>query len=289
MTKKTKEIEPFKKLFTCHQDIVHSVHIHTGGYSQTEPGHIWGPGVRSYYLLHYIIRGHGWFEVRKERHTLAAGDLFLGYPNEIIKYGADFKDPWYYCWIGFSGMDIPHVLKMTEFSHKNHTMHIDSPKIPEAIIKIYENYEANFASYLEMLSAFNHFLSLLVEASHSNYPPPNQKHKGKRGIYLEKAISFMETDNSVGCTIDDVAQYVGISTCQLYRIFMEEYSVSPSKYQAQLRIQKACNLLLDNPTMPISVIAYSVGYNDPLYFSKVFHKLIGKSPTEYRKGDIAGQ
>ena len=81
MTKKTKEIEPFKKLFTCHQDIVHSVHIHTGGYSQTEPGHIWGPGVRSYYLLHYIIRGHGWFEVRKERHTLAAGDLFLGYPK----------------------------------------------------------------------------------------------------------------------------------------------------------------------------------------------------------------
>ena len=65
--------------------------------------------------------------------------------------------------------------------------------------------------------------------------------------------------------------------------------MSPSKYQAQLRIQKACNLLLDNPTMPISVIAYSVGYNDPLYFSKVFHKLIGKSPTEYRKGDIAGQ
>lgn len=45
MTKKTKEIEPFKKLFTCHQDIVHSVHIHTGGGIRRQSPAIYGARV----------------------------------------------------------------------------------------------------------------------------------------------------------------------------------------------------------------------------------------------------
>ena len=44
MTKKTKEIESFKKLFTCHQDIVHSVHIHTGGVFADRARPYMGPG-----------------------------------------------------------------------------------------------------------------------------------------------------------------------------------------------------------------------------------------------------
>lgn len=277
-------IQPFKKLFTCHQDDIRSICLNTGGHSQTEPGHIWGPGVRSYYLLHYVISGRGWYAVKKEKHFLSSGDLFLGFPNEIIKYGADFDDPWCYCWIGFSGMDIPHILKMTDFSRKNHIMHIDSPDIPETIIRIHQQYGTDFSSYLKMLSTFHHLLSMLVYASQKKSSQPLHGNlRSKQEIYLDKAISFMETDTSHGGGVHDIARYVGISPSHLYRIFIEAYSVSPSKYQTQIRMQKACNLLHEQPDMPISIIAYSVGYNDPLYFSKVFHRTVGKSPTDYRK------
>lgn len=270
-------ITPFSQVFTCHRTDISGLVIHTGGYAQTTPGHIWGPGIRTYYLLHYVISGCGWYQVGKELHQLSAGDLFIGYPNEIIKYGADLKDPWQYCWVGFSGLDASYLVKATDFSRKNHVMHVKSEELKDTLIDIYNHYGLSTQNYLNMLSRLNAFFAVLISNSRQETP------RLKRNDYLERALSFMETEYHDSITIEEIAAFTGISSSHLYRLFMNEYAISPLNYLTQFRIRRACSMLLQTPTMPVSVIAYSIGYNDPMYFSRIFHKTIGMSPSEYRK------
>jgi len=269
--------EPFKKVFSSYRTEITGIIIRTAGYSQTEPGHIWGPGIRAYYLLHYVISGKGWYNVGKERHWLSEGDLFMSFPNEIIKYGADLECPWKYCWVGFLGLDIPYIMKQAGFTKKKHILHIPSDDIAETMIDLYKSYGTQTKNYLYMISKLTHLFSIIIADSERNPPLP------KGSDYLEKALTYMKTEYQSPITIDEIASFAGISSSHLYRLFMKEYSVPPLKYLTQFRIQSACNMLIENPSLPVSVIAYSVGFNDPLYFSRSFRKATGVSPSEYRK------
>ncbi|MFT4105601.1 MAG: AraC family transcriptional regulator [Lacrimispora sp.] len=268
---------PFTKVFSAYRTEITGIIIRTAGYSQTAPGHIWGPGIRTYYLLHYVISGKGWYNVGNERHWLSEGDLFFSFPNEIIKYGADLECPWKYCWVGFLGLDIPYIIKQTGFTKKKHTLHIPSDDIARTMIDLYKNYGTQTGNYLYMISKLAHLLSIIILHSKSNPPIP------KGSDYLEKALTYMKTEYQSPVTINEIASFAGISSSHLYRLFMKEYSVAPLKYLTQFRIQCACNMLIENMSLPVSVIAYSVGFNDPLYFSRSFRKAIGVSPSEYRK------
>ncbi len=274
--------EPFKKFFNFPHANMNGIVINTGGISQTEPNHIWGPGIRTYYLMHYVISGTGWYHVSKNQYRLKAGDLFLGYPNEVIYYGADIKNPWKYCWVGFSGLDIPGILKYTDFSKKNHIMHIEDPNVPDAIISLANCYGMSMVDYFSMLGHLNNLFALLIKYSKKEQP------QAVRNIHLDRAVAYFDNCFSNSrMTIEDVAEYAEVSSNHLYRLFMEAFSLPPIKYLTQLRIREACKMIRDLPTSPISLIAYSVGYDDPLYFSKVFKKLTHVSPSEYRKNGAA--
>lgn len=268
---------PFKDYFSAHRTEIIGLIVRTAGYSQTEPGHIWGPGIRSYYLLHYVISGKGWYEVGKEKYQLSEGDLFLGFPGEIIKYGADLEDPWKYCWTGFTGQDIPYLIKLAGFTRKKHVLHIPCDDIAAVMIDLYQNYGTRPSSYMYMISKLALLFSVIIEKSQ------NTSRRFRGSSSLDKALDFMESECQHPLTVSEIASCAGISDSHLYRLFMKEYSVPPLKYLTQFRIRRACNMLIENTSVPVSVIAYSVGFNDPLYFSRTFHKIMGMSPTEYRK------
>lgn len=64
-------------------------------------GHSFGPAVREYFLLHYVVRGKGIFRRGKREYTLQAGEIFVIRPGEVTYYEADMRDPWEYMWAGF--------------------------------------------------------------------------------------------------------------------------------------------------------------------------------------------
>ncbi|MBR9919260.1 MAG: helix-turn-helix transcriptional regulator [Bacteroidetes bacterium] len=80
--------------------------------------------------------------------------------------------------------------------------------------------------------------------------------------------------------ISIMAELLGCSRVQLYRKLQEEIGISPSQFIRQLRLKVAYNLLL-NTQWTVSQIAYSVGFNDPKYFSRVFRKQYKIAPSLY--------
>lgn len=108
------------------------------------------------------------------------------------------------------------------------------------------------------------------------------KEYAKQSELFASATSFIfkhytEPDFSV----QDIANHLNISEVHLRRIFKFSVHTSPKKYINYLRLEKAKNMLhLSN--FSISEIASSIGFDDPFYFSKLFKKETGLSPTEFR-------
>ncbi|GFZ31942.1 hypothetical protein CSC2_24680 [Clostridium zeae] len=100
---------------------------------------------------------------------------------------------------------------------------------------------------------------------------------------LFKDIEKYIVDNMVEeLDLDTVAAKFNLSCYYFSRTFKEIIGYNFSDYINILRIKKAKELLRDN-SISIKEVCFSVGYNDPNYFSKVFKKYEGRSPTEYRK------
>ena len=100
--------------------------------------------------------------------------------------------------------------------------------------------------------------------------------------YVANALRFIQYNYAGDIGVSDIARYVGISRSQLYRAFLQDFGVSPHTYLQKYRISEACSLLR-NPNLSIAEVASSVGFNDPLYFSRVFKSLKQQTPSEYQR------
>jgi AraC-like DNA-binding protein len=88
------------------------------------------------------------------------------------------------------------------------------------------------------------------------------------------------TDSSL--RLEDVASVAGVSPAHLCRLFRQEQRESPMRLLSRLRLERAAELLT-RTHLDIGEIAYAVGYNDRLYFSRAFHRFAGCSPSDYRQ------
>ena len=118
------------------------------------------------------------------------------------------------------------------------------------------------------------FLSLIVQNSEQEQKSEN--------IYLTTATRYIKAHYVEEISVDSVAAYIGISRKYLFAIFKSSLGISPKDYIIDYRMKKAKEFL-KTPDLSVGSIAYSVGYKDPLAFSKMFKLKTGFSPSEYRQ------
>lgn len=94
---------------------------------------------------------------------------------------------------------------------------------------------------------------------------------------------FITTHYQHPLNLNVIAQTMNYSQSYLTKIFLHEYDCTPIKYLNQIRLQKACHMLLHSPALTINQIAELTGYEDQAYFSRIFKKNTGVSPMQYRK------
>jgi len=101
---------------------------------------------------------------------------------------------------------------------------------------------------------------------------------------VELAKKYMEENYYKNLMLVDVSQKVGISAGYLSTLFQRQLSKGFVDYLNEIRIEHAC-IYLKQSYLKTYEIAYKVGFKDEKYFSKVFKKLKGQSPSEYRKAN----
>lgn len=135
-----------------------------------------------------------------------------------------------------------------------------APKQYEAMIRLL----TIFAEHLSMVSN-----QLVVQQDHAE---PQM---------IARAREFIDGHQSEDLSLSEVARAVNCSTFYFCKMFKKATGLHFTEYLARVRIEKAKNLLL-NPNLRISEIAYEVGFQSLTHFNRVFRRLVGESPTEYR-------
>ena len=234
----------------------------------------YGPWARQLYVLIYVYKGKGYLEVGGKSYEITEGQSFLVFPGVTVTYWADPEDEWQYYWADFNG----HLAK--EFAQKM-SFNIEHPVLDATKNGIPDKFRALVAASaykdestaIDQLSAF---MSLAAEYMRQ-YGNVSVKQKN----LMEDIVAYIGTNFSdPTLTPDSLAERFGLSRTGLYRLFSEKLGTSPKKHINNIRIENACTILQRNDRQ-IKEIALSVGFNNPLYFSKVFKERNGVSPSEY--------
>jgi AraC-like DNA-binding protein len=135
-----------------------------------------------------------------------------------------------------------------------------SPRQHESVVKLL----TIFAQHLSMVSN-------QVVVQQENAEPP----------VITRAKEYIRERQTEDLSLGEVAKAVNTSTFYFCKMFKKVTGLNFTDYLSRLRIEKAKNLLL-NPNLRISEIAYEVGFQSLTHFNRVFKRIIGQSPTQYR-------
>ena len=235
------------------------------------------------YILHYCTQGTGWYEHLGIMHTVQAGDYFVLPPNEAHKYGATEANPWSVYYIHFTGDQATYLYNQLQTS-TSISQGLESRILfrcnlfDEIIVSLLAQETdslvyANLCCYLLMGT----FLSIKAyrHAKQSKIP-------SSQSPTINLATHYMNEQMDKQLTLKNMADYCHLSTTHFLRLFTKEMGISPLKYFQQEKIHQAADYV-KNTSLKINQIAARFGFDDPYYFSKVFHKIMGVSPSEYRK------
>ncbi|MCY9665918.1 AraC family transcriptional regulator [Paenibacillus alginolyticus] len=253
------------------------------GESQTKPEHRLGPKVYDYYLIHYVISGKGVFSSQGEEYELGAGDSFVIEPEQLISYVSDETDPWHYCWIAFTGTQAAALVSSTGVNplqpiiHTKRNRHIPVlfRHIQQALRAKKANAQLKSIGYLHLL--LGEYCETLSASTLAGMVTEAESDR-----IVQQAIHYLSTQYAEPITIELMAESLGYNRAYLSRMFKRHTKVTPVTFLLKLRVDKARLLLRERLELTIEQIASSVGFYDPLYFSKQFRRWYGVSPSEYR-------
>lgn len=267
--------EAFMDLYLVHCGIEHC-----------QPGQFLGPSFRDEYIIHFVLDGKGSYTVGGITYFLSSNQMFLIYPGEEIRYGADADEPWTYAWIGFNGIRSESTLRNCGFSKKCYVLPFKKQDLlVEQITNILTSAQLSFSNDLKrngyLLMLFSYLVENYNSISGQTAKSSNPHYDYGSSVYVEHAIDYIKWNHNRGINVTDIADYIGISRTYLNHVFQKELGVSSQKFLMDFRLHKAANLLISSD-LPVSEVSSQVGYDDSLAFSKAFKKKFGLSPKNYR-------
>lgn len=232
------------------------------------------------HILIYCVEGKGWIDIHKKKLDIGPSQFITIPAHTPHRYSASEKDPWTIYWIHFKGDISAHIVDLVLQNAKNFQPQVTySENRIRLFREIYANLEKGYSAdnlrYVNMI--FYHFLSSLLYDDKFNYI----ENKNEPDI-LAETIALMQQKVHEVLSLNELAAVAKLSVSHFSAVFRKKTGYAPIEYFNHLKVQKACQYLLLS-AMPVKQIAASLGMDDPYYFSRMFTKLMGASPTDYRR------
>jgi YesN/AraC family two-component response regulator len=128
---------------------------------------------------------------------------------------------------------------------------------------------------VKLLHIFANHLSIMsnqIAVQRGNAEPP----------IISRAKQYIIEHLTEDLTLGQVAKAVNTSSFYFCKIFKKHTGLNFTEYVSRVRVENARNLLL-NPNLRISEIAFEVGFQSLTHFNRVFKKIVGQSPSDYRR------
>jgi len=242
---------------------------------------LWERGriLNDYYIV-FISKGKGVYGSKDIQYEeISEGMGFFIFPNVWHRYKPDTKTGWEEYWVGFNGYYIQELMVKVGFTADAPFVHISINKdilvlfgrLLDVAKEFAPGYPQQLAGLTLQMLGLIHTIKLFRDFDND----PVGRHIAKAKFLLQQSF-----DSNVG--MEEIARKLPMGYSAFRKAFKEIAGESPNKYQLDLRLSKARELLA-NTTLSMSEIADHTGFGSVFYFSKLFKKNTGLSPLAYRK------
>lgn len=233
------------------------------------------------YILIYCVEGGGIIEMHDQVLKLTPNSSFIIPIDTPHKYRAMPKDPWSIYWLHFKGAHAPYIyqkfcarktpsIKKVPFDDKR-TLLFDN------ILDVLEKgYSTEHLEYIN-ISLWQLFSSFLYQKYIVEIGKPDDE-----SDVISSSIQFMQDNLDKPISVSEIAEHFNYSSSHFFSLFKKRTGYSPIHYFNHLKIQKGCQYLSFSE-ISVKELSYKLGFEDPLYFSRLFKKIMGESPLKYRK------
>ncbi len=231
------------------------------------------------YVFQYTISGSGVLEYQNKRYRMKPGEAFIvKIPSPHTYYLPHDSAKWEFVYLTLQGQE---ALKCWSYLLEKlgpvFQIQADSSLI-QLLMQIYQDiadrkvsdiYTSSAKAYEFIMEFYRFYKSKTLAIS--ELPDP-----------ISKSVFYIRTHYEKQISIEDIAEYIGLSKYYFIKKFKEHMHMPPLQYLTKTRIEQAFRLLTQTE-MPIKAIAEKVGYADANYFHKVFKKAVGVSAGQFRE------
>lgn len=231
------------------------------------------------YIFIYCTEGEGWLKINGQRLRILPNQYFMLSKNTAHSYGADIENPWSIYWMHFNGTAVPSLF--TRYSLNS----IRAVPIPynNILIKQFDqiftilksNYIEPQMEHANILGL--NFISFFIYYNYSQLTTSNEQ-----GSLIDMIIDFLDKNIDKPLKSEEITNEFNYSPSYVFTIFKKRTGYSLIHFFNLKKVQKACEYIKYSD-LNIKEISNKVGFQDPLYFSRLFKKHMGVSPRSYRE------
>jgi AraC-like DNA-binding protein len=251
----------------------------------------WYPHARYHYrerrqgaeehILIFCTAGGGLCEVEDQWFAVEANEVVVIPRGTPHLYRASDEVPWSIHWVHFIGSEGDFFVN--QLPPNENKMMVDT-QCADIMKQLFEESYVSFVGgfvlhrLIYCAQIIRHLLGNLF-FNNSAFSPTQRANRFRS---IEPTLSFLRQHIYRSITLAEMAQHAGLSPSHFSYLFKQQTGFSPLEYFLHLKVQHACGQLLMTQK-PIREIAQEVGFDDPYYFSRVFKRVIGVSPRQYRQ------
>lgn len=192
-------------------------HLCFCGFAECKPLHSYGPAARPNYILHYVMKGKGIYQVGETKYPLKEGQAFLIEPESLTFYQADKTDPWSYLWVGFGGTEAQRFVRDLGLNSRQLTCECEyGEELKEIVFEMLHHTCSTAENLYYLQGKLYQFFSVLARGIEIE----QYSNDTKESIHVQEAIAYIKNYYSQKITVEDIANYLALNRSYFITIFI---------------------------------------------------------------------